>query len=195
MRQKVWTAAVLLFIITALTGAGAQEREGISLGFHILAGGRYDNQRMCVGSPAGVPGGPIGEIYLDLRFPLGEEGTVAFNIPLFRPVVFALAFDMIQIEPLVMYEHRFDSASGITPLLGAGLGAVFHYGPDYHSSPEERGDSFFSFGPQISVSGALYFNDSNITAGVKGFFSPLFAEDRPTGIVSGGGVELHYRLP
>ena len=186
MNQNRWIGACLLIFITAT--AGAQESKGVSLGFHILAGGRYDNVRMCVGSPAGVPGGPIGEIYVDVRFPLGENGTVALNIPLFRPIVFAFAFDMIQIEPLVMYEHRFEQQNGMTPVVGAGLGMVFHYGPDYRSSADKRGESFFSIGPLFSGFAGLKMGESNLTAGIKGFISPLFTRDQPSGIVVSGGL-------
>src|SRR6056297_1468639 len=116
------------------SGLWAQEQQGVSIGIRILAGGRYDNVRMCVGSPAGVPGGPIGEVYFDIRVPVSDAGTVVINVPLFRPIVFAAAFDMLQLEPVVMYEHSLGDEAGTHPVVGAGMGVILHYGPDYHST-------------------------------------------------------------
>lgn len=183
--------AIVLFVV-AVTVTYAQEREGVSFGIHVLGGGRYDNVRMCVGSPAGVPGGPIGEVYFDAKVPVDGGGTVVFNIPVFRPIVFAAAFQMVQIEPLVTYEYRFGGESGSTPVLAGGGGVVFHYGPDYNSSAENRGESFFSIGPVVHGFAGLTIGESSFTTGARGFFSPLFMPGRPMGIVAGGGVELHY---
>ncbi len=182
---------VLLFIST---GLWAENQRGVSLGLRILAGGRYDNVRMCVGSAAGVPGGPIGEVYLDVRVPVSESGAVVINVPLFRPIMFAAAFDMLQLEPTVMYEHTFGDGTGTQPVVGGGLGIILHHGPDYHSSQEDRGDSFFSVGPLLNGFAGLKFGETNVTAGVKGFFSPLFTAERSTGVVAGGGLELHYNF-
>ncbi|MDZ7794544.1 MAG: hypothetical protein U5P10_12885 [Spirochaetia bacterium] len=182
---------VTLFITS---GLWAQEQRGVSFGIRILAGGRYDNVRMCVGSPAGVPGGPIGEVYFDIRVPVSDRGTVVVNLPLFRPIMFAAAFDILQLEPTVMYEHRFGEEGGTQPVVGGGLGTIFHYGPDYNSSQENRGDSFFSVGPLVSGFAGLKFAETNFTAGVKGFFSPLFTANQSTGVVAGGGVELNYNF-
>ena len=179
-------------IICISSGLLAQEQRGISLGIHILAGGRYDNVRMCVGSPAGVPGGPIGEVYFDIRVPVSEDGTVVINVPLFRPIVFFTAFDMLQLEPSVMYEHTFGDGAGTRPVVGGGLGIVLHHGPDYNSSAEDPGDSFFAIGPLINGFAGLTFGETNFTAGIKGFFSPLFTQNEPAGVVAGAGLEAHY---
>jgi hypothetical protein len=183
---------LFLFLLSSALLLSAQEQRGVSIGIHILGGGRYDNVRMCVGSPPGVPGGPIGEFYLDIRIPVGTDGTVVVNIPLFRPILFAAQFGMAQIEPLVMYEHMLGEGTGTRPVIGAGLGAVFHYGPDYNSSPGNPGAAFFSIGPLFNAFAGLYIGESNVMAGIKGFASPLFSADRPAGLVAGAGVELHY---
>ena len=176
------------------TAAETGSMRPVTLGVHILGGGRYDDVRLCVGSPPGVPGGPIGELYLDIRMPVGARGTIAVNIPLFRPILFAAGFQMLQLEPLVMYEYLLGEGTGVRPLIGGGLGAVFHYGPDYFSSPENRGASFFSIGPLLNVFGGLRLGTTNITVGIKGFFAPLFTPDRPPGIVAGGGLKVHYEF-
>jgi len=176
------------------SGLWAQEQQGVSIGIRILAGGRYDNVRMCAASPAGVPGGPIGEVYFDIRVPVSERGALVINVPLFRPIVFAAAFDILQLEPTVMYEHTFGDGTGTQPVVGGGLGIILHHGPDYHSSQEDRGESFFSVGPLLNGFAGLKFGETNVTAGVKGFFSPLFTADRSTGVVAGGGLELQYNF-
>ncbi|MBN1685399.1 MAG: hypothetical protein JW852_02035 [Spirochaetales bacterium] len=184
---------VTIFLLMIMTpGLLAQEERGVSFGIHLLGGGRYDNVRMCVGSPPGVPGGPIGEFYFDVKVPVSEKGTVVFNIPLFRPVMFGVAFKMLQLEPLVTYEHLLGGDTGARPVIGGGAGIIFHYGPDYNSSPDDRGESFFSIGPIVHGFAGFAIGESNFTSGIRGFFSPLFTPDRPRGVVAGGGVEVHY---
>lgn len=203
---------VVVFVLLALTAtmgpaaesdrapgnerASSQERapgnERTTVGLHLLGGGRYDNVRMCVGSPAGIPGGPIAEFYFDIRIPVSRQGRIAINIPVFRPIYFAIAFKMMQLEPVVMYEHILGSGTGTRPVLGVGPGVILHYGPDYESSQEDRGPSFFSIGPSVNVFAGLTLGQSNFIVGIKGFFSPLFTPGQPAGIVAGGGLELHY---
>lgn len=189
----------LLLTVILVTGVSAEETEGekersFGIGLHALGGGRYDNVRMCVGSPAGIPGGPIAEFYLDLRFPLSEDGTFIVNIPLFRPIFFALSFQMLQFEPQVTYEHVLGEGDGVRPVVAAGLGGVFHYGPDYTSSSENRGESFFSFGPLVTGSAGLTFFGGRFVPGVKVFYAPLFTPGRPVGTIIGGGLEIQVLL-
>ncbi len=190
-RIVIVLAAFVLFSASALS---AEESEGVSLGVRFLAGGRYDNVRMCVGSPAGVPGGPIGEVYVDIRLPVNESADVVFNLPLFRPIVFGAAFGMLQLEPVVMYEQTLRSSSGAVPVVGGGLGVVLHYGPDYNSSLDDPGEPFFSIGPLINGFAGLALKDSKFTIGVKGFFSPLVTAGEPIGNVAGGGLGNDYSL-
>lgn len=190
MKRIIFVCIGLMVFISS--GLYAEEQQGVSFGIRILGGGRYDNVRMCVGSPAGVPGGPIGEVYFDIRVPVNESGSVVINVPLFRPIMFAAAFRMLQLEPTVMYEHSFGEAGGTHPIIGGGLGIILHHGPDYNSSQDERGESFFSIGPLFNGFAGLKIAESNFTVGLKGFFSPLFTADRATGLVAGGGLELGY---
>ena len=161
-----------------------------------MLGARYDNLRMCVGSPAGVKGGPIMDIYFDIRFPVSENGTLALNIPIVRPILFAAAFQMLQFEPQVTYEYYFGTKGKPRAVLGAGLGIVFHYGPDYNSSPDNRGESFFAIGPLFSASIGVQFetNKGNWMPGIKLFYAPLFSTEYPVGTVAGGALELHYEF-
>lgn len=190
--KKVLFFLVLAFILTG--GVFAQENGGFGIGIHVLGGGRYDNVRMCVGSPPGVPGGPIGEVYLDLRFPMGENGRLIVNLPIMRPILFAVSFKMLQLEPQITYEYTFGSGDGLRPVIAGGLGAVFHYGPDYTSNPESPGPSFFSVGPLVTGSAGVKFWKERIITGLKLFYAPLFTADRPIGTILGGGVEAQLLI-
>lgn len=192
--KKLIFCTGFLFLILNLQ---AQNEPSVSIGLHLLAGGRYDDVRMCVGSGKGIKGGPIMDVYLDIRFPLSNRGTLAVNIPVMRPILFAASFQMLQFEPQVTYEHRFPRDPGKPGfVLSGGLGLVFHYGPDYNSTPEERGESFFSMGPLFTGSAGVLLEGKrgNWIPGIKAFYSPLFSPEYTTGQVLGGGVELHYEF-
>lgn len=76
--MKGITIALVGMMFFMTSGLSAGQQQGVSLGIHILVGGRYDNVRKCVGVPAGEPGGPIGEVYLDIRVPVSERGAVGY---------------------------------------------------------------------------------------------------------------------
>jgi hypothetical protein len=187
---------ILFFLIIQVLALSARDNPSVVIGFHLLAGGRYDDVRMCVGSPKGVKGGPIMDVYVDIRFPLTDNDFLTLNIPVMRPILFGAAFKMLQFEPQLTYEHRFDNGDKPGLVLGAGLGVVFHYGPDYNSSPENTGPSFFAMGPLISGSAGILLEgkSGNWIPGLKAFYSPLFSPDYRTGHIFGGGLELHYEF-
>ncbi len=128
MKENVFSLFLTCFLSSMVS---AESGRDISFGMHFLAGGRYDDVRMCVGSDEGVKGGPIMDIYADLRIPIGEKDYLAVNIPVMRPILFGAAFQMLQFEPQVTYEHHFGDEDISHFVLGGGLGLVFHYGPDY----------------------------------------------------------------
>ena len=191
MKKTLFIAAL---IIASAGIVSAQSAEKVQYGIHITIGGRYDDLRMCVGSDAGVKGGPIMDIYFDVRFPAGDHGTLALNIPVMRPILFGAAFGMLQFEPQVTYEYRFGEGKSPHAVIGGGLGIVFHYGPDYTSSTENRGEDFFAIGPLLSGFAGIGFDTEKgyWMPGLKLFYSPLFSSDYPTGTVAGGALELHY---
>lgn len=188
---------ILFLFMGTVVILAAQSDRPVSVGIHVLAGGRYDDVRMCVGSPEGVKGGPIAEIYFDVIIPLSDGDTLTVNIPVLRPVLFGVAFSMLQFEPQVTFEHVFPHERGKPGfLLSGGLGLVFHYGPDYKSSPENRGESFFAMGPLFTASAGVVFEGRSGTwiPGLKAFYAPLFSPDYSTGQVLGGGLEMQYRF-
>ena len=192
MSKRILVALLLAIALTATVFGAALDET--TFGIHALFGGRYDDVRMCVGSPAGVKGGPIGEVYFDVRIPAGDNASLVLNIPVFRPILFGAAFKMLQFEPQVTYERLLGPDDGPQWVLGAGLGVVVHYGPDYLSDPENRGANFFAFGPLVSASAGLRLETARgtWTPGIKAFYAPLFSANYTSGTVAGGGVEVHY---
>ncbi len=190
--KKCFFALILAFLV--ISAVFSENGRTVSLGLHFLAGGRYDNVRMCVGSDEGVKGGPIMDIYADLRIPVGNSDYLAVNLPVMRPVLFGAVFKMLQFEPQITYEHHSDVDGSSHSVLGAGTGLVFHYGPDYKSSRENRGDDFFAFGPLFSgFIGREFQGDKNSwMPGIKVFYSPLFSDEYDNGSVLGAAVEIHY---
>lgn len=183
----------VFFVLLAAGLVAAGEKASPSFGFHAVGGGRYDDVRMCVGSPAGYKGGPIMDIYLDAVLPVNDSVSVVLNLPVMRPVLFGAAFKMLQFEPQMTVEYT-SPESGL--VFGGGFGAVFHYGPDYKSSLDNRSSDFFAGGPLLSASvGKIVPAKGGYwMPGIKVFYSPLFSSEVDSGQVLGFVLELHYRF-
>ncbi|HMB01030.1 MAG TPA: hypothetical protein VKS21_08590, partial [Spirochaetota bacterium] len=70
-----------------------------------------------------------------------------------------------------------------------------HYGPDYKAAKGDSSPSFFAAGPYLSaLFGFNYFNSNNKErlAGVRLFYTPLFAKNRTAGTVLGAALEAHF---
>ena len=163
-------------------------------GIHFMLGGRYDDVRMCVSTPAGVKGGSIADVMLDFRYAMGDNLSVAFNLPVMRPVLFAAAFKMMQFEPQFALEINRSIKNNLGIIFSPGLGISLHYGPDYHSDTANRGESFFAAGPFISTLFGLGFPGSSghrKVAGIRAFYIPLFSGTHENGTVLGAAVEYH----
>ena len=115
-----------------------------AFGFKIMGGGRYDDLRMCVGSPAGVKGGPVGDIKLFMKFRMSLDWSMTVTIPVFRPILFGAGFKMLQYESDVAMEYKIKMSPKTDFVTGPGIGLSYHYGPDYNSesSGDKRTDSF-----------------------------------------------------
>jgi len=88
---------IIIILLFALTINA--DNPDISLGINFMLGARYDNLRMCVASPAGAKGGPVADIMFNTRIRLDEKNSVGFKLPVMRPILFAVAFKMVQFEP------------------------------------------------------------------------------------------------
>jgi hypothetical protein len=178
MKNLIKYLLVVLLIIP--TSVFAQK---VSL--HAMFGGRYDDLRMCVGSPAGVKGGPVGDIQLDIPIHQTEKQTIVLNLPIMRPVLFSLAFRMLQFEPELTFETRTEKR-----VWGPGAGLSIHYGPDYRYDMDSRKDDFWAAGPFFSY---LYgFEYPTQRVALRAFYSPLFSQARNPGTVIGLNLE-YYR--
>ena len=119
-------------------------------------------------------------------------GNITIKIPVLRPLLFAAAFEMLQFEPEVTFDFKHPLNENLFFITGFSLGLSFHYGPDYNSDLENRGESFFAIGP--SLSGFFAFNfpgivQSDTAIGIRIFYVPLFSTQRSVGTVIGGAIE------
>ena len=166
-----------------------------SYGLLFMAGGRYDNYRMCVASPAGVKGGSMADIMFIAKHRLNDSYFLTFNLPIMRPVLFGLAFKMLQFEPEFTLEYNKFINEKIDLVTGPGIGISFHYGPDYKSDLNNLSESFFALGPLLSWQTGIEFKKESVVKSVvslKAFYIPLFAKDRPSGTVLGGALLYTY---
>ncbi len=191
MMKRLLTLTSL--ILASISDPLAQEsvKRGFSYGILYMAGGRYDNVRMCVATGGGVKGGPVADIMFLTKYTLSEKAAVTFNLPVMRPLLFALAFQMLQFEPEFTFQYRKVLNDSKAVLTGPGLGVSLNYGPDYKSDLKNRGDSFFAAGPFISWQFGLEFRGRQKTrvAGIRAFYVPLTAKDHPDGTVLGAALE------
>ncbi len=183
---------ILFSVCFVLTSLNAQN---FSNGIKIIAGGRYDDMRMCVGSDAGVKGGPIADIMYLVKVKLNSGQNLAIEIPVMRPILFGAAFQMLQFEPEVSLEMTKKIYNQKSLVFAPGVGVSLHYGPDYRSDLDNRGDDFFAAGPFLSslIGIQLKGNQEKYKLfGVRFFYAPLFSEDSELspGSVLGAVAEL-----
>lgn len=173
------------------------------LGVKIRVGGRYDDIRMCVASPAGSKGGLAADISLFAEFAASNNLRVHVDLPVLRPILFAAAFKMLQFEPSVTLKFRTSSSGGARFVGGPTLGLSLHYGPDFNSSPsgDGRTPSFFAIGPTVGGYLGLELgrpnHSFNFELGLTPFFTPMFATPDATvrrGIVAGGLLDGAFRF-
>jgi len=189
---------ILSLVISCLSmNLYAQESSQFSYGVKIMAGGRYDNMRMCVGSDANVKGGPIADIMFLTNYRLQSGRKISFELPVMRPILFGAAFKMLQFEPEVSMEfvNKIDDYNSI--VVAPGLGVSLHYGPDYKSDLDNRGDDFFAFGPFFStLVGLKKINSMNKERilGIRFFYTPLFSSETnlSPGTVLGAAFEMQF---
>ena len=187
----------IIFTLICFESLFPVDKGNTSFGFKVMAGGRYDDMRMCVGSDPVVKGGPIADIMFITKRKLKTDINIAFELPVMRPILFASAFKMLQFEPQISIEF-YKNLNDITSFIFApGLGVSLHYGPDYNSDMDNRGKSFFASGPLISGLIGISFNgknDKKKIIGVRLFYTSLFSKDTSLspGKVFGGVIEAQF---
>ena len=184
-------------------GAGPEPSDDFVFGVKLSIGGRYDDVRMCVASDAGVKGGPAADISFFMEFGLSDRAALSVNIPVMRPILFGVAFDMLQFEPDVTLVFKKNVGEELDVVGGPMLGLSLHYGPDYRSANDGNGrlPSFFAMGPRVGGYFGLDFlrpgKSFNFQLGLTAYFEPLFGIDDPDdhqGIVAGGTLEGLFRF-
>jgi hypothetical protein len=204
-KLKYWVVLVIViaFMPSELWAQDTEQQNPDVYGIKLRAGGRYDDVRMCVASPAGAKGGPALEISLFGEFGVSENTAIAVNVPIMRPILFGAAFEMLQFEPEVALLFRIEREGSVDVILGPSLGITLHYGPDYksESSGDERRDSFFAMGPRIGGYIGLDFKRPgktfNFQLGLSPYVVPLFSIDdseNHNGVVVGGILDGQFRF-
>jgi hypothetical protein len=203
-RLLLGAAMALLPLLAPSAGRAVEPdaNDAPTIGIKLRVGGRFDNVRMCVGSPPGVPGGPAADLSLFAEFPLGDA-TLAVDLPVMRPILFGAAFQMLQFEPSVALLFQQQTDGKVALVGGPVLGLSLHYGPDYHSAQagENRGPSFFALGPTVGGYLGLDFQQagepSRFQLGLTPYVTPLFAVSDPEGhrgVVVGALLDGSLRL-
>jgi hypothetical protein len=179
------------------------DKGALYFGLRLRGGGRYDNVRACVATPAGVPGGPAADIAFVTQIGLRPSMRLDIDLPVMRPILFAAAFEMLQYEPSVTIEFSRPLSVRTELFGGPTLGLSLHYGPDFDSENEGPGrtSSFFATGPTLGgrVGFAFGRNDHPFSSAVSvsPYVTPLFGIDDPDnhrGIVVGGLVDVTFRF-
>lgn len=196
--------AMLAFVEDAVAQEPALSRDGtVIFGVKVRAGGRFDNVRMCVASPAGVKGGPAMDVSLFAEVGLADDIALEVDVPFVRPILFATAFRMLQFEPSAALKFYKSTDGSVDLVAGPAVGVSLHYGPDYESEPrgDGRRSSFFAIGPTVGAYLGLDFvrpgETFNFQLGLTPYVTPLFGIDDPAdhrGIVVGGLLDGSFRF-
>lgn len=205
-----WFTAIVVAVGTVVLAGEvlAQEkgpgRDGtVIFGVKVRAGGRFDNVRMCVASPAGAKGGPAMDVSLFAEIGVAEDIAIEVDVPFVRPLLFATAFRMLQFEPSVALKFYRHTSGSVDLVAGPVVGVSLHYGPDYESEPKGDGrrPSFFAIGPTVGGYFGLDFTRPgktfNFQLGLTPYITPIFGVDDPDdhrGLVVGGLLDGSFRF-
>jgi hypothetical protein len=189
----------ILLTIISTSSTNAQDQNGLKLGCLVMVGGRYDNLRMCVATDSGVKGGPIADVMLTGRHAASQKVDIGFNLPVFRPILFAAAFKMLQFEPEMVVCFHSAPRNDLQFTTAPSVGLSLHYGPNYRSDRKNRSPSFFAAGPIIGVHFLMgkIGTDQQVknSFGIKPFYSLLFSKKYSVGTVVGGALEYIRSFP
>lgn len=158
--MRAYTDRIGMTLALLLTGgyvgtAHAAEVPAVDGGITIRAGARHDTMRMCVATGADAPIGPAADISLYGELGLTRSLALGYTLPVFRPLLFAGAFGMLQFEPDLALLLRLEGDGTRDWVVGPMLGASLHYGPDSGSSMAEQGPSYFAWGPLMGLYGGI----------------------------------------
>ncbi len=198
---KLSLFALLLLLIAPITSIAQSDipNNKTKFGVKFRAGGRYDDVRMCVASPAGAKGGIAADISIFMEFKVSPKSVAHIDIPVFRPILFGFAFEMLQFEPTATLKYRKNISDETDLKAGPLLGVSLHYGPDYNSEPKGAGrtESFFAMGPIVGGYFGFEFKNPNnkrsFEIGITPYAEALFGINDPAnhkGYVFGGLLDF-----
>ncbi len=200
----VFKLSIFAFLITLIIpSVSIAQNDSLSnkpkYGIKFRAGGRYDNVRMCVASPPETKGGIAADISIFMEFKLSPKSVAHIDIPIFRPILFGFAFEMLQFEPTATLKYRKFLSSKTDLKAGPLLGVSLHYGPDYNSEAKgiKRTESFFAMGPIIGAYFGFEFKNASkkrsFEIGITPYAEALYGINDPAnhqGYVFGGLLDF-----
>ncbi len=200
--RKLLLAALSLTALLAPVTADALPARDPVFGIRLRLGWKFDDLRMCGATGPSVPHGPDLDISAFAEIPLQGDASLDVNLPLFRPIMLAVAGGMVQFEPEATLLFR-PATSGSSQLVaGPSLGLSLHYGPDLHSTMGAgRTPSFWAVGPRLGGYVGVDFvrptETFNFQLGLHPYFEPLFAFGDArgrTGRVAGLTLDNSFRF-
>jgi len=203
MKKSLLWIFIAAFLPIAASAQDNLSGDAVIFGIKVRAGGRYDNVRMCVATPAGEKIGPAMDVSFFTELGLSGNKFLSINVPVMRPILFAAQFDMLQFEPDVTLKFVAKQGDRIDLVAGPSLGVSLHYGPDYlsESDGDLRGPSFFALGPMVGAYFGIDFKRPNETfnfqLGFSPYVTPLFSINDPDshkGLVVGGSLDALFRF-
>lgn len=186
----------LLLLLNLMSFAQSIKSSEPKYGVLFMGGTRYDDVRRCVATSPGTKGGPMADIMLTRFFKLSETKSLRISLPVMRPILFAVAFKMLQFEPEANLFINSTSGESKKLFLSPGLGLSLNYGPDYMSDNGEDAERFFSVGPTFSMQSGLKLGAAKTSSvSFRVFYTPLFASGVGTnGTVLGASIQYWFGL-
>lgn len=192
--MKTILVTSILLLLSMLSFAQSVKVLESKYGLLFMAGARYDDVRRCVATSPGTKGGPMADIMLTRVFQLSESKSLRVNLPVMRPILFAVAFKMLQFEPEANLFLSSNAAEHKRLFLSPGLGFSLNYGPDYMSDNGVDAEKFFSYGPTFSLQAGLRLGTAKTSsASFRVFYTPLFASGvGKNGTVLGASIQYWF---
>jgi hypothetical protein len=203
MKIRCLWIVIASFLPMAVSAQDNLSEDSVIIGFKISLGGRHDDVRMCVATPAGTKLGPAMDVSFFAEFGLSDDVILSINLPVLRPLLFATKFDMLQFEPDATLKFVVQQGDKMDLVAGPTLGFSLHYGPDYLSELDGdlRGPSFFALGPRVGAYFGVDFKRPDkpfdFQLGFSPYVTPLFSINDPDshkGLVVGGSLDTLFRF-
>jgi hypothetical protein len=173
----------------------------IVFGVKVSLGARYDAVRAKQADSGGSKKGAFLDTSLFMDIDMTDKLALRINLPVFRPIYFAAAYNIFHFEPEIGLLFRVPTDDYVDVLVGPTLGATLHYGADYVSLKRDAilGAPFFAIGPRIGGYAGLdavpnpdVWQEWEFQVGISPYYSLLFSVDdaqKHRGFAIGGSAE------